>query len=103
MNGNIYSPLGLSQDDRSVNAKGWIEFQGAEQSAVLTVTFTQNGVSGSESRTYKRGNKNPMDWDMKVTANDNKRYQRDDTADGHAVAVAKPAGGADWHRNVDLD
>jgi hypothetical protein len=105
MNGNIYSELGLKDSDRTIDARGWLEFEGNEQQATLTVKFTQNGVWGTKSQSYTRDpGKARIEWDIDVTAANGGTFQKT-LADGRADAdVTAPANSQDagWDKIVVL-
>jgi hypothetical protein len=105
MHGNIYSPLNLSHGNTRLRAEGWIEFEGDEQEATLTVKFTQNGAWGTRSETYTRDPNEPrIDWEIDVTAANNGAFQKT-IAHGRADAdVTTPANSLDagWDKDVEL-
>jgi hypothetical protein len=105
MNGNIESELGLSDHNQTVNAKGWLEFEGNEQRATLTVKFTQNGVWGTRSQVYnKPPGKNRVDWQFDVTAANGGTFLKT-LAHGRADAdVTQPVNSLDagWDKDVQL-
>ena len=104
MNGNIYTDLGLKHGDKKIAAKGWIEFEGNEQEATLTVKFTQNGAWGTRSQVYTRNGESRIDWELDVTAAYGATFQRS-LAHGRADAdVTAPANALDagWDKDVAL-
>jgi hypothetical protein len=105
MNGNIDSALSLSEHDQTLRARGWLEFEGNEQRATLTVKFTQNGVWGTRSQVYTRPNdEDRIDWDIDVTAANGGTFLKT-LAHGRADAdVTDPANALDagWDKDVQL-
>ena len=105
MNGNIDSALGLSQHDQTLQARGWLEFEGNEQRATLTVKFTQNGVWGTRSQVYTRPDDDGrIQWQIDVTAANGGTFLRT-LAHGRADAdVTDPTNALDagWDKDVQL-
>jgi hypothetical protein len=101
--GNVNSPLNIANSGKRVDAEGWMEWDTGETSAVFTIGITQNTVSGTGSGTY---DSNKDEWDIKVTAANNREFQRGEATASVTAVVANgsnPSTTVNWTAQVQLN
>jgi hypothetical protein len=101
--GNVFSPLNRQNNDRTVDAKGWMQWDTGETSAVFTIGITQGIVSGTGSGPYQNGK---TTWDIRVAAANNQQFQRG-PANASVTAVVTHSDGStttvNWTTVVQLN
>jgi hypothetical protein len=98
MNGNFNTMLNVKKSKTMVDARGWLIWDPNDVSADITVTVTQNGVTGTGA-TFTCTPKDDT-WKVDVLAAGGKTYAYG-SANGKAEAIVKtkggPAGGDEYY------
>jgi hypothetical protein len=102
MHGNVNNPLKLSNGDKTVDAKGWMQWDAGETSAVFTVAIAQPPVSGGGADTYTPPQ---TTWDIDVDSAGGDKFQKGPATASVTAVVSKPDSTTTihWTAPVQLD
>jgi hypothetical protein len=95
MNGNFNPTQNLQHDDQTVDTKGWLTWDAGDQSAVITITVTQNTYSYSADPITCQVGSNS--WEAPVTCQPPDKWAKG-AASGSAAAVVTRQDGSTYDK-----